>query len=637
MAAEPVSEITRSSRSRPGIRITTENDDLFVGRDAEVARALEAISGGAKLVWIRGPAGAGKTELLMQVARACRERDLPYHWLAPRVEPATSAVLQAIARGLGHGASDARRRVLLIDDFELLRSIELWFIERFVPVLPPNVSIVVAARGPVPRPPPDELAAVDIELAELSERDVQLHLERRGIPPDRHASIIAMAEGNPGLLETAIAASETPRGLDPIADAHVSLHVYHDTDLHRMAVAVLVAARVTPYELLEQTFDDPREAREAFIWLSRLAIVEQTPRGLRPHTLYRKRYERELARNAPTIWEHARRVVREFTSHRLAVAHDPFHWVLDRLFVDRDLAALRDHVELPSTDYGLTIGRARPEDRASILAVAATISADAAVEAERWLADESTEIDVLRDARGAICGYLCSLVLNAASPMSSAAPPIALASRYLLSIDWFGESTPPDARAIIFRACRVTGPPLAAKVGHAMLLAQIACRLLATPALEFVFIVAERPERWQPLLRFLGVEPHAVGELDRGDARRTLLAADWRPFAIGPILERAAAVASARSEISSVMDAWPAAQESTNLSAMISQRIGDLARSTGLSPREQEVLHLLVLGRSTTEIGVALHITARTARFHQSNVLDKIGAESRLDVVRLLL
>ena len=37
----------------------------------------------------------------MQIARACRERDLPYHWLAPRVEPATSAVLQAIAKASG--------------------------------------------------------------------------------------------------------------------------------------------------------------------------------------------------------------------------------------------------------------------------------------------------------------------------------------------------------------------------------------------------------------------------------------------------------------------------------------------------------------------------------------------------------
>lgn len=636
MAADPVSEITRSSRSRPGLRITAENDDLFVGREGEVARSQQAIASGARLIWIRGPAGSGKTELLMQIARSCRERELQYHWLSPRVEPPTSAVLLAIARNLG-GGGDGRRRVLLIDDFELLRSIELWFVERFVPVLPPNVTLVVAARGPVPRPPGEDLGAVDIELGELTERDVQLHLERRGVPAERHPSIIAMAEGNPGLLEAAIAAMEIPRGLDLISDANVSLHVHHDTDLHRLAIAVLIAARATPYELLEQTFDDPREAREAFAWLSRLAIVEQTPRGLRPHTLYRRRYERELARNAPTIWEHARRVVREFTSQRISIAHDPFHWVLDRMFVDRDLAALREHVELPATDYGLTIGLARPEDRASILAVAATISADAAVEAERWLADEATEIDIVRDARGAICGYLCSLVLNAASPMSSAPPPIALASRHLLSIDWFGPATPPDARALIFRCCRVTGPPLAAKLGHAMLVAKMACRLLATPALEFVFVEAERPERWRPLMRFLGVEPHVVGELDRGEARRTLLAADWRPFALASVLERAAATASSRGEIASVMDAWPAAQESTNLSAMISQRIGDLARATGLSPREQEVLHLLVLGRSTTEIGVALHITARTARFHQSNVLDKIGAESRLDVVRLLL
>ncbi|HWU89692.1 MAG TPA: LuxR C-terminal-related transcriptional regulator, partial [Kofleriaceae bacterium] len=268
--------------------------------------------------------------------------------------------------------------------------------------------------------------------------------------------------------------------------------------------------------------------------------------------------------------------------------------------------------------------------------VAASISADAALEAERWLDDESAELDILRDARGGICGYLCSLVLNATSPLPDAAPPIALVSRHLQSIDWFGAATPPDARAIVIRACRVAGPPLVAKQGYAMLLAQIACRLLATPALELVFVVTDRANHWRHLIQFLGLEPHVVGEVNRGEAKRTVLAADWRLFASAPVLERAGAV-SRRSELASVMDAWPEAQESTNLSAMISQRIGDLARSTGLSPREQEVLHLLVLGRSTTEIGVALHITARTARFHQSNVLEKIGAESRLDVVRLLM
>ena len=70
---------------------------------------------------------------------------------------------------------------------------------------------------------------------------------------------------------------------------------------------------------------------------------------------------------------------------------------------------------------------------------------------------------------------------------------------------------------------------------------------------------------------------------------------------------------------------------------MLDRRVAQLARSAGLSPREQEVLQLLLLGRNYNEIGVALHITPRTARFHQHNVLEKIGAESRLDIVRLLL
>lgn len=612
---------------------TPDQEDLFVGREAELALAMDAIASAARLIWIRGPAGVGKTELLSRIARTCRDRELPYYWLAPRVEPPTSAVLSAIARDLGRGGAD--RRILLIDDFELLRSIEQWFVERFLPLLPPHVSVVVAARGTIPRLPIDELAAIDLHLPQLSDDDIELYLERRGVPAERHASLIAMAEGNPGLLETALAASE--RGRPPDADACgcTSLHVRHDTDHHRLAVAVLVAARATTYELLELAFDDAREAGEAYCWLSRLAIVEQTPRGLRPHTMYRKCCERELARYAPQIWDHARRVVREFASHRIAVASDPFHWVLDRLFVDRDLAAVREHVELPATDYGLAIDRTRHEDRQGILEVAAARSGEPAIMGH-WLDDEAAEIDVLRDARGAICGYLCSRVLGAASAAPAAPPAVALASQYLRAADWFGAATPPDASALVLRCGPVVSSPLAAKLGHAMLLARMVCRLIETPALEFLFVVADRPDQWRRLLRFLGVDAHPVGEIGRGEARRVLLAADWRPFSIAAALDRAAA-ASERAELAGAAEGtWPAL-ESTSLSAMLAQRIADLARATGLSRREQEVLHLLVLGRNTAEIGVALHITARTARFHQTNVLEKIGAESRLDVIRLLM
>jgi DNA-binding NarL/FixJ family response regulator len=57
----------------------------------------------------------------------------------------------------------------------------------------------------------------------------------------------------------------------------------------------------------------------------------------------------------------------------------------------------------------------------------------------------------------------------------------------------------------------------------------------------------------------------------------------------------------------------------------------------GLSPRERQVLDLLLLGRSHQDIASILGISARTSKHHQANVLDKLGADSRVDLVRIFL
>jgi DNA-binding CsgD family transcriptional regulator len=49
------------------------------------------------------------------------------------------------------------------------------------------------------------------------------------------------------------------------------------------------------------------------------------------------------------------------------------------------------------------------------------------------------------------------------------------------------------------------------------------------------------------------------------------------------------------------------------------------------------VLDLLLLGRSLGEIATALQITPRTAKFHQANLLEKLGADSRFDLLRLFI
>jgi DNA-binding NarL/FixJ family response regulator len=64
------------------------------------------------------------------------------------------------------------------------------------------------------------------------------------------------------------------------------------------------------------------------------------------------------------------------------------------------------------------------------------------------------------------------------------------------------------------------------------------------------------------------------------------------------------------------------------------------ARAAGdgaLSERERQVLTLLLRGRGVEDIATMLEIAPRTVKFHQANVLHKLGADSRLDLLRVIL
>jgi DNA-binding NarL/FixJ family response regulator len=64
-------------------------------------------------------------------------------------------------------------------------------------------------------------------------------------------------------------------------------------------------------------------------------------------------------------------------------------------------------------------------------------------------------------------------------------------------------------------------------------------------------------------------------------------------------------------------------------------RSGPLGRQElpGITGREREVLRLVGLGMSNAEIGVALHITAGTAKTHVARLLAKLGARDRVQLV----
>lgn len=68
---------------------------------------------------------------------------------------------------------------------------------------------------------------------------------------------------------------------------------------------------------------------------------------------------------------------------------------------------------------------------------------------------------------------------------------------------------------------------------------------------------------------------------------------------------------------------------------VVRERLEEIVNDYALSPREREVFELLLQGWSADEIASKLGVTSRTVRFHQTNVLDKLDADSRLDLFRM--
>ena len=60
------------------------------------------------------------------------------------------------------------------------------------------------------------------------------------------------------------------------------------------------------------------------------------------------------------------------------------------------------------------------------------------------------------------------------------------------------------------------------------------------------------------------------------------------------------------------------------------------ASTYGLSPREKEILDLVVCGGSTKHIAATLYISEYTVQKHLSNVFEKVGVRSRQALVKRL-
>jgi DNA-binding NarL/FixJ family response regulator len=71
--------------------------------------------------------------------------------------------------------------------------------------------------------------------------------------------------------------------------------------------------------------------------------------------------------------------------------------------------------------------------------------------------------------------------------------------------------------------------------------------------------------------------------------------------------------------------------------AAVAQRLADRMGGPELTPREVEVLNLIVKGNSNKEIGAALFISEATVKTHVNNILGKLGASDRTQAATMAL
>ncbi|MDH5490810.1 MAG: LuxR family transcriptional regulator [Myxococcales bacterium] len=71
-------------------------------------------------------------------------------------------------------------------------------------------------------------------------------------------------------------------------------------------------------------------------------------------------------------------------------------------------------------------------------------------------------------------------------------------------------------------------------------------------------------------------------------------------------------------------------------SVLVRERLEILADRASLTRREREVLKVLIQGLSRTQIAETLGIQPRTVKFHEANLLRKLGVASRGEVLRLV-
>jgi hypothetical protein len=534
---------------------TLHATDQLVGRADELDRLGRLLRDDAPyVVFVHGVAGVGKTSLLRGWSASARsDGAMVIHLDCRSLEPTDRGVVEALCAALGVRTPtiDAAVRrltrlpgrvVVLLDHYEVLRLVDTWLRQSFVPGLPDNVRLIVAGReAPVAAwlTAPDLAGMVDrIALEPLSASDAIDLFQSLGVPTSRAERLNRVVHGHPLAIRLAAsaAAGRVDLGIDDVAATAVVTELTRlfledvpDPITREVLEAASVVRRSTSSLLAALLPTIPPQ--DAFERLLGLPFVETRGDGVGLHDAVQSAIAGFVRSTDPARYRRYRRAAwRQLREEvRDAGPRELWRYTADMLYLIEN-PVVREAF-FPSGAQPLAVEPALAGDLPAIEQIARRHDGEAGAEALlNWFATVPESFFAIRDRDGIVVAFFV-LLTGSQMARTSVADPIVAGWRSHLQ-----RNPPPAGQEVLgFRRW------LDLEHGERPSSSQAASWLDVKrtymelrPNLRRIYTVVEEPATYLPIVTRLGFRP--VGPDDGvkalGDHQFTSVVLDFGPGSV---------------------------------------------------------------------------------------------------------
>jgi hypothetical protein len=523
----------------------------FVGRTTELNLFRQAVTSDElpfHVLYVFGPGGVGKSTLLHEYIYLCQNRHIATLYLDARtLEPSPENFTIRLRELLqlhdeqsifGYLAEKPSPFVILVDTYEIIRPLDDWLREVYLPQLPQNVLVVLASRFSPSRSwrtdPGWQIFFRSIPLRNLEPEESRSYLALRNIPQEQHEDVLHFTFGHPlalSLIADLYAQREDftfqpEETVDVVKTLLENFVQKVPSPAHRAALDICALMHLTTEALLANLLDIP-DVHDLFEWLRGLSFIEIQRDGLFPHDLAREALVTDLRWRNPAWYAELHRRARTYYTQQVhhTSGNEQQQLLFELIYLHRENAAVRPFFEWQINGTVIT-DVLQPQDVQLLQQMVAKHEGEMSARlSSYWFSRMPQTVVVWRDARRQPIGFLMILPLHEFGPDHSEVDPAVRATWLYLQ-----NHAPlrPTETALLFRFWMAEDSYQAVSAIQSLVFVNAVRHYLATPRLAYTFFPCADPNFWEAVFSYADLTRIRSADFTVGEKRYGVYGHDWR-------------------------------------------------------------------------------------------------------------